>query len=242
MKQDSKTLHVAIIMDRNGEWAKKRKLTRMMGHNEGMKAIKRVVKAAGDLGIDVLTLYAFSTENWLRPKDEVSFLMKLMEDYIKAESKELLGNGIKVVISGRLDRIPATTANAVRDIVARSAGNTGRVLNIALDYGGRDEIVNAAKQIARRAANGEINVDDIDIEIFGQHLYHPELPEIDLLIRTGEEQRISNFMLWEIAYAELYFTPVLWPDFSKEDLQAALDDFNKRNRRFGMTQDQIDRK
>lgn len=229
-------------MDRNGEWARRRGLSRVMGHREGVKAIKRVVRAAGKLGIDVLSLFAFSTENWLRPKDEVSFLMKMMEDYIAAESRELLENGIRVVVSGRLDRIPASTARAAQGIIDRSAANDKMILNIALDYGGQDELTRAATEMARAAASGELDPESVTPEVFRRYLYHPELPDIDLLIRTGQEQRISNFMLWQLAYAELYFTPVLWPDFGKNELAAALEDFKNRSRRFGMTQEQIDNK
>jgi undecaprenyl diphosphate synthase len=230
-----------MIMDRNGEWAKKRGLSRVMGHREGIKAIKRVVRAAGELNIKVLSLFAFSTENWLRPKDEVSFLMKLMEEYIAAESEELLTSGVRVVVSGRLDRIPASTAKAAEGIIERSATNDKMTLNIALDYGGQDEIVQAAAKIAKAVATGDLDINNLDTAMFRNFLWHPELPDIDLLIRTGQEQRISNFMLWQLAYAELYFTPVLWPDFGKDELAMALEDFKGRKRRFGMTQEQIDK-
>lgn len=231
--------HVAIIMDRNGEWARKRSLSRINGHREGVKAVQRIVESAARMNIEVLSLFAFSTENWLRPEDEVSFLMGLLEEYIKKEARRLIKNNIKLVTSGRLDRIPSGVAAAVRDVVAESAANTGMVLNVALDYGGQDELVNAAKEIAIKVATGEISPDAVDKDLFRQHFYHPELPDVDLLIRTGGVERISNFMLWQLAYAELYFPPVFWPDYSEDDLKEAIEAFGKRERRFGMTGEQV---
>jgi undecaprenyl diphosphate synthase len=226
-------------MDRNGEWARKRSLSRINGHREGVKAVQRIVESAARMNIEVLSLFAFSTENWLRPEDEVSFLMGLLEEYIKKEARRLIKNNIKLVTSGRLDRIPSGVAAAVRDVVAESAANTGMVLNVALDYGGQDELVNAAKEIAIKVATGEISPDAVDKDLFRQHFYHPELPDVDLLIRTGGVERISNFMLWQLAYAELYFPPVFWPDYSEDDLKEAIEAFGKRERRFGMTGEQV---
>jgi undecaprenyl diphosphate synthase len=181
--------------------------------------------------VKVLSLFAFSTENWLRPQDEVSFLMKLLEEFITREARELIEKNVKIITSGRLDRVPLSAKRAMETLVAESAHNTGLILNIALDYGGRDEIVQAAKLLA---ASG----DEFTEEAFAKYLYHPELPDVDLLIRTGGELRISNFMLWQMAYAELYFTDTLWPDFAHADLEAALESFKGRKRRFGMTDEQ----
>lgn len=225
--------HIAIIMDRNGEWARRRFLPRIMGHQEGVKSIRRIVTAASDSGVRVLSLFAFSTENWLRPKDEVSFLMKLLEDYITKEARDLIKNGIKLVVSGHLNRIPLSARNALETVIAESADNKGMVLNIALDYGGRDEIVQAAKAFAADVVAGKADAESLTEEMFSKYTYHPELPDVDLLIRTGGELRISNFMLWQLAYAELYFTDVLWPDFGEADLKAAMENFAGRQRRFG---------
>jgi undecaprenyl diphosphate synthase len=228
-------MHVAIIMDRNGEWARRRGLSRIMGHQEGVKSVRRIVTAASDLDVKVLSLFAFSTENWSRPKDEVNFLMKLLEEYITKEARDLVKNGIKLTVSGRTDRIPSSAKRALETVIAESANNQGMVLNIALDYGGRDEIVQAAKRFAKDIATSNLSADVLDEKIFSRYLYHPEFPDVDLLIRTGGELRISNFMLWQMAYAELYFTDVLWPDFTETDLKLALEDFAKRTRRFGKT-------
>jgi undecaprenyl diphosphate synthase len=220
-------------MDRNGEWASRRMLSRMMGHREGAVAIKRVVKAAIELNIDVLTLFAFSTENWLRPETEVSFLMNLLEEYVEKEGKELSDNGVRVLHSGKSERLPPSTKAAVDSIVEKTKENDRLILNIALDYGGKDEIAYAARCLALLAKQGEIDPCAIDENLFAKYLYHPEIPDIDLMIRTGEEQRISNFMLWRVAYAELFFSKTYWPDFTKEDLEEGLNDFSKRKRRFG---------
>jgi undecaprenyl diphosphate synthase len=220
-------------MDRNGEWASRRMLSRVMGHREGAVAIKRVVKAAIELNIDILTLFAFSTENWLRPETEVSFLMNLLEEYVEKEGRELFDNGVKVLHSGKSDRLPPSTRAAVDSIVKKTENNSRLILNIALDYGGKDEIVYAARQLALSAKLGEIDPLVIDESLFAKYLYHPEIPDIDLLIRTGEERRVSNFMLWRIAYAEMFFSKTFWPDFTKEDLEEGLNEFSRRERRFG---------
>jgi undecaprenyl diphosphate synthase len=208
-------------------------LSRMMGHREGAVAIKRVVKAAIELNIDILTLFAFSTENWLRPETEVSFLMNLLEEYVEKEGKELLDNGVKVLHSGKSERLPPSTKAAVSSIVEKTKDNSQLTLNIALDYGGKDEIACAARRLALLAKQGRIDPLAIDENLFARYLYHPEIPDIDLLIRTGEERRVSNFMLWRIAYAELFFSKTYWPDFAKEDLEEGLNEFSKRKRRFG---------
>ena len=231
--------HVGIIMDRNGEWAKKRLLTRVKGHQAGVATVQKIVKAAAQMNIEVLSLFAFSTENWLRPEDEVSFLMGLLDRYIRTEMQELLENGIKLVISGRLDRIPPATAKIIQEVINKSTANKGMILNIALDYGGRDEITRACRTIAKKVAHGEIRPEEITEDTITTCLFHPELGDIDLLIRTGSVERISNFMLWQLAYTELYFSPVLWPDYSAEDLKEAVNEFSKRERRYGMTDEQI---
>jgi undecaprenyl diphosphate synthase len=227
-------------MDRNGEWAKRRTLTRLKGHYEGVKAIRRTIEASVELGVDVLSLFAFSTENWLRPADEVSFLMRLVEEFIASEGKQIIENGVKVIISGKPDRIPHNAQTAINALVQATKHNDRLIVNVALDYGGRDEIASACQKIAERVQKGEIAPIDIDEQLFSEHLFQPTLPDIDLLIRTGNVQRISNFMLWQLAYTEFYFTDALWPDFSKADLQKALDDFHSRQRRFGKTSEQLD--
>ena len=231
--------HVAIIMDRNGEWARQRGLARTAGHREGVRAIQRTVNAAEDAGIKYLSLFAFSTENWLRPAEEVSFLMRLLEEYLKKETKELIRRGVKLVISGKVDRLPQTVQKLLVKAMQNSSVNSGTVLNIALDYGGRAEITEAAKRVAGDIKQGRVALGDVSEELFRDYLNCPEIPDVDLLIRTGGELRISNFMLWRLAYAELYFTPALWPDFGAEDLHEALEEFARRKRRFGMTDDQI---
>jgi undecaprenyl diphosphate synthase len=227
-------------MDRNGEWAKRRTLTRIKGHYEGVKAIRRTIQAAAELGVDVLSLFAFSTENWLRPADEVSFLMDLVEEFISSEGKQIVENGIRVLISGKLNRIPQSAKAAIEQITEASKHGSELTVNVALDYGGRDEITSACRKIARKIQKNELSPDDIDEVLFREYLFQPQLPDIDLLIRTGSVQRISNFMLWQLAYSELYFTDTLWPDFSKEDLQKALTDFHTRQRRFGKTAEQLE--
>ncbi|MDR0453209.1 MAG: isoprenyl transferase [Deferribacteraceae bacterium] len=232
--------HVALIMDRNGEWAKKRGIDRTMGHREGVRVIQRILNAAEDAGVKFLSLFAFSTENWLRPKNEVSFLMRLLEEYLKKEAQELIKRDVKLIISGETNRIPESARRMLADLVGKSSANAGIVLNIALDFGGRAEITAAALRIAEDVKRGIVTPEDITEKLFEKYLYCPELPDVDLLIRTGGELRISNFMLWRLAYAEFYFTPVLWPDFSAEDFKKALEEFARRKRRFGMTDEQIE--
>jgi undecaprenyl diphosphate synthase len=227
-------------MDRNGEWAKRRTLTRIKGHYEGVKAIRRTIQAAAELNVDVLSLFAFSTENWLRPQEEVSFLMGLVEEFVTSEGKQIVENGIKVLISGKPDRIPPSAARAIEHIIEASKLGDKLIVNVALDYGGRDEIVSACKKIAQKVQKNELSPVNIDETLFRQHLFQPELPDMDLLIRTGGVQRISNFMLWQIAYTELYFTDTLWPDFTKDDLLKALEDYRTRERRFGKISEQLE--
>ena len=219
--------HVAVIMDGNGRWAAARGLPRVAGHKAGVDSVRAIVRAAGELGIEALTLYSFSTENWLRPKEEVGELMKLLSWALNKETLELDKNNVRLSAIGRLDALPAAVRKELDAAIERLADNTGLNLVLALNYGGRQEILDAAN---KALASG---VKTLDEEAIKEHLYTAALPELDLMIRTSGEMRISNFLLWQAAYAELFVTPVLWPDFRKEHLEAALEDFQKRDRRFG---------
>lgn len=217
--------HVAIIMDGNGRWAKKRHLPHAMGHKKGVDAVRRVVKAARGMGLEALTLYAFSTENWRRPEDEVSALMGLLKSFILSDLDEFAANNVRLRIIGNYKALPADVVNLIEDALARTAGNTGTTLVVALNYGSQDEIARAA---AKAAAKGPITPEAIEAE-----LDTAGLPPLDLLIRTSGEVRLSNFLLWQAAYAEMWFTDVLWPDFTPDHLQHALDEFALRERRYG---------
>lgn len=225
--------HVAVIMDGNGRWARKRFLPRIMGHREGRKAVRRVVEAAAELGVAHLTLFTFSMENWSRPGPEVKALMQFLEDVLESEFKELDRNGIRLQSMGRLELLPVGTRRHLFAAQERLAGNEGMFLNLALSYSGRAEIVDAARAFAESVARGEAKPEDLDEARFSEQLYLPELPPVDLLIRTSGEQRISNFCLWQLAYAEIHITPTLWPDFDAEHLYRAILDFKGRERRFG---------
>jgi undecaprenyl diphosphate synthase len=225
--------HVAIIMDGNGRWAKKRSLPRLAGHKAGVKSVKRAVEAASDLGIRYLTVYAFSLENWRRPANEVRGLMKLLVETVKGELDELNEKGIRLNALGRWRELPPEIVRTIEDSLDITAGNDKGVLNLAVNYGGRAEIVDAAKRLATEAAAGALKPDDIDEDFFAARLYAPDLPDPDLFIRTSGEMRISNFLLWELAYTELWVTPVLWPDFEKADFYEAVYEFQQRHRRFG---------
>jgi undecaprenyl diphosphate synthase len=231
--------HVAIIMDGNGRWAERRGLSRIEGHREGLEAVRDVVRAAGDLGIEVLTLYAFSLENWNRPQAEVTELMRLLEHYLEAELPEVLQNDIQVRAIGRLDRLPPGVRKRVDTALEKTRGGRAMKLVFALSYGGRAEIVDAARKLVRDAELGKVDPEAIDEKTFAAYLYDPELPDPDLLIRTGAESRISNFLLWQIAYSELYITDVMWPEFRADHLRAALRDYQARERRFGLTSAQV---
>jgi len=231
--------HVAIIMDGNGRWAEARGLGRNAGHREGIEAVRKVLRAANDLGIRYLTLYAFSSENWDRPQDEVRELMRLLEYYLVENIDEVMENGIRVRAMGRLDRLPPGVRTKVEDAVARTANNDAMTLVFALSYGGRTEIVDAARRLAKDAAAGELDPDGIDEKIFASYLYEPEVPDPDLLIRTGAEYRVSNFLLWQIAYTELYTSALMWPDFRREHLVEAVRHYQSRERRFGKTSAQL---
>jgi undecaprenyl diphosphate synthase len=231
--------HVAIIMDGNGRWAERRGLSRIEGHREGLEAVREVVRAAGDLGVEVLTLYAFSLENWNRPQSEVAELMRLLEHYLAVELPEVIEKEIEVRAIGRLERLPPAVRQRVGDAIEKSRGGRAMKLVFALSYGGRAEIVDAARKLVRDAELGKVDPETIDEKTFAAYLYDPELPDPDLLIRTGAESRVSNFLLWQIAYAELFTTDVMWPDFRAEHLRAALRDYTLRERRFGLTSAQV---
>jgi len=241
MAEDTETAprHVAIIMDGNGRWAERRGMSRIEGHREGLEAVRDVVRAAGDLGIEVLTLYAFSLENWNRPQVEVAELMRLLEHYLEIELPEVIRNEIEVRAIGRLDRLPPSVRRRVDEAVSKSRGGRAMKLVFALSYGGRAEIVDAARKLLRDAERGLVDPEAIDEKTFAAYLYDPELPDPDLLIRTGAESRVSNFLLWQIAYTELFTTDVMWPDFRAEHLRLALRDYRARERRFGLTSAQV---
>lgn len=225
--------HIAIIMDGNGRWAKKRSLPRVAGHHEGMKTVRKVTRLANDLGVDVLTLYAFSTENWKRPKMEVDFLMRLPEEFLSTFLPELVAENVKVEMMGDHTNLPAHTLRAITKAKEATKDNTGLVLNFALNYGSRSEIVDSVKELAAQVAAGTLDPADITEEHISSGLMTSSLPEPDLLIRTSGEVRLSNFMLWQLAYTEFWFTDTLWPDFNEDSLIEAIENYQKRNRRFG---------
>ncbi|MCP4546037.1 MAG: isoprenyl transferase [bacterium] len=225
--------HIAIIMDGNGRWAKKRLQPRIMGHRAGRKAVKRTVEAAAELGVDCLTLYTFSTENWKRPTDEVDALLAFLAEVLESEFLRLAENNIRLVSMGRLHNLPDVVLKTLERTQAQLADNTGMVLNLALSYSGHCEIVDAARAFAEKVKTGEAAISDLDAASFEQYLYRPELPPVDLLIRTSGEQRLSNFCLWQLAYSEIHNSAKLWPDFKAEDLYKAILDYQGRERRFG---------
>lgn len=228
-----KCRHVAIIMDGNGRWAKQRHLPRFMGHQSGAKAVKRIVIAAQKHQIEVLTLYAFSTENWKRPETETNFLMDLLSKTIENEFTELMNEGVRLSFIGDWQSLPEKLACKIKNISEKSLKNIKLHLIIALNYGGRQEIVEAARKLSAQAVTGQINPDEITEDIFAKQLALSDVPTVDLLIRTSGEIRLSNFLLWQLAYSEFYFTDTLWPDFNASDLAAALSEFSSRQRRFG---------
>jgi undecaprenyl diphosphate synthase len=231
--------HIAIIMDGNGRWAKSKGLPRVAGHRKGIETVREIVEACVNLGVKFLTLYTFSTENWKRPKDEVSTLMRLIVKSLRDETDELHANGIRLTTIGDIDKLPHLVQNELNDAFAKTGKNSKMVLNLALSYSGRWEIVNAVKKIAQRVAENKIKADDIDIEMISENLTTKNIPDPDLLIRSGGEFRVSNFLLWQIAYSEIFVTNTLWPDFTSSDLIEAIKDFQKRERRFGMVSEQI---
>ncbi|MEO3404525.1 isoprenyl transferase [Mucilaginibacter sp. CAU 1740] len=231
--------HVAIIMDGNGRWAKGKGKLRIFGHHNGVTSVRDVVEGADKLGVKYITLYTFSSENWNRPKLEVMAIMELMVSTIHKEVPGFMKNNIRLNAIGDLDMLPEKCNRELQNAIETTAGNTGVVLTLALSYSSRREIVRAAKNIAIKVQSGELNIDDISEDVFEQNLFTGDMPNPELLIRTSGEYRISNYLLWQIAYAELYFTSKLWPDFRKEDLYEAVLDFQKRERRFGMTSEQV---
>ncbi len=236
---DSIPNHIAIIMDGNGRWAKQKNKSRDYGHKEGEKSVKKIVKACAKLGVKNLTLFAFSTENWNRPKLEINFLMKLLLTSLNQELKTLTKNNIRFKTIGNLEKLPKKLASYLINVTKKTQNNNRMTLTLALSYGAREEIVYAMQAIGDKVKNNLISLKNIDESVINQHLYTHYLPDVDLLIRTSGEKRISNFLLWQIAYAELYFTEKLWPDFSKEDLYEAIVNYQQRERRFGKTSKQI---
>jgi undecaprenyl diphosphate synthase len=241
IRADALPRHVAVIMDGNGRWAERRGLDRIEGHRAGIESVRAVVRAAHELGVAQLTLYAFSTENWNRPKGEVDALMALLEHYLESELEELDRNGIRLRAMGRLDRLPGSVRARLEAAIQRTRENREMVVLFALSYGGRTEIVDAARRIAREVEQGKLDPEQIDEKVFAAYLYAPDLPEPDLLIRTGGESRVSNFLLWQIAYTEIHVTDVMWPDFRKSDLVDAILSFQNRERRYGLTSAQVRR-
>lgn len=232
-KENNKLEHLAIIMDGNGRWAARRGLPRSMGHRKGAEVVKEITRAAGELGIKYLTLYAFSTENWNRSEDEVKTLMGLLRDYLQSDLKEVQENNVRIRFIGEREMLDADIVRKMAEIEADTLRNTGMTLCIALSYGSRQEIVNAVKKTAALVKEGDISLNDVDVELFSDMLYTKDVPDPDLVIRTSGEQRISNYLLWQIAYAEFFFTDVLWPDFNKKLLEDIIKNFNMRERRYG---------
>jgi undecaprenyl diphosphate synthase len=225
--------HVAIIMDGNGRWAKAHHLPKIAGHRAGAKSVRRAIEAARELGIKVLTLYTFSTENWKRPRNEVDALFRLLGEYLDKEEAELKKNDIRFSVIGDGNALPETVRLKIKRVMGSTSGNAGLTLNLALNYGSRSEILQAAKAIAKDAASGRLDPEKVDEKLFSEYLYTKDLPDPDLLIRTSGECRVSNFLLWQIAYCELYITKKLWPDFKKTDFKKAVTEYQRRERRFG---------
>jgi undecaprenyl diphosphate synthase len=231
--------HVAVIMDGNGRWAKKQGLMRVRGHEKGAKAVRQTVETCAELGVEHLTLYAFSTENWKRPKLEVDTLMRLLVSSLKKELPTLQNNNISLKAVGNLNLLPKKAQRELAEVIDATKDNDRMNLTLALSYGSREELVTVIKNVASQVKEGTLEIDQIDTDVINKHLYTNYMPDVDLLIRTSGEQRISNFLLWQIAYAELYFTEVLWPDFRKEHLVEAIHNYQDRERRFGKTSEQL---
>ncbi|MFB5673628.1 isoprenyl transferase [Paenibacillus terreus] len=233
VSKDNIPQHVAVIMDGNGRWAKRLGMPRVVGHQNGMKAVKRTAIAADELGIKYLTMYAFSTENWTRPKDEVDFLMRLPEEFLAIELDELIEKNVQVRMMGHKEYLPSHTQAAFEEAIRRTEHNTGLILNFAVNYGSRLEITEAMKKLGREIEGGTIKAEDITPELIGKSLLSEGIPDPDLLIRTSGELRLSNFMLWQLAYSELWFTDIYWPEFNKEHLYEAVAEYQRRSRRYG---------
>ena len=227
--------HVAIIMDGNGRWAKKRSINRIRGHHQGAETVREIVRTSREIGLSWLTLYAFSEENWKRPQREIGALMKLLKRFLKGELEEMQENGIRLQSIGRIEKLPEDTRNVLLDVMDQTASNKDMVLTLALSYGGRQEILDATRKIGAEIEKGKISADEISEQLISNSLYSREMPDPELLIRTSGEYRVSNFLLWQIAYAEIYITPTLWPDFSKDEYLEAIQNLQKRERRFGGT-------
>lgn len=233
--------HIAVIMDGNGRWAQMKGKPRVFGHKNGVASVKEVIEGCREIGVNYLTLYAFSTENWNRPKLEVRTLMALLVSSLKKELNTLVKNNIKLNTIGNIENLPEKAQEELAEVVEKTKNNTSLTLTLALSYGSREEIVNVIRNISKKVVNNQISVEEINENIINNHLYTFSLPDVDLLIRTSGEKRISNFLLWQIAYAELYFTDTLWPDFRKENLFNAIVDYQQRERRFGKTSQQIEK-
>lgn len=230
--------HVAIIMDGNGRWARKRSMNRVRGHQQGAEAVREIVKASREIGIKWLTLYAFSEENWKRPKKEIQALMKLLKRFLKNELKEMQENGIRLQGIGRIEKLPEDTRKILLDVMEQTAPNKEMVLTLALSYGGRQELLDAFRKIGSRIQKDEMSAEEISEQLISDSMYSAEMPDPELLIRTSGEYRISNFLLWQIAYTEIYITPTLWPDFGRNEYLEAIRDFQERERRFGGTNEE----
>ena len=233
ISKDELPQHIAIIMDGNGRWAKKRGLTRSVGHRAGMEKIREITQLCSDFGVKILTIYAFSCQNWKRPRREVNFLMSGFKRYLDKEKDDLNKKGTRFRVIGRRRRLSSSLQNKIEEVMSLTKDNKDFFLNLAIDYGGQEEIIDAAKALIKEVVRGNLAVEEIDIDLFKQYLYLKDLPSPDLLIRTGGEYRVSNFLLWHIAYTELWMTPVFWPDFGKKEFLMALKDYAKRERRFG---------
>ncbi|AYF54801.1 isoprenyl transferase [Clostridium novyi] len=233
LNKDNIPKHIAIIMDGNGRWAKQKKLPRTLGHKAGVETIREIVKECSNLGVKILTLYAFSTENWKRPKEEVGALMKLLVEYLKKELKELHEENVIIRTIGDISKLPKICQEELTNAYNTTKNNTGLILNLALNYGGRDEIINAMKEIGEKIKEGTLSPEDINEEVISQFLYTKNLSDPDIIIRTAGEQRLSNFLLWQCAYSEFWYTDIKWPDFKKYDLCKAIYDYQNRDRRFG---------
>ena len=227
--------HVAIIMDGNGRWAKKRSINRVRGHQQGAETVRKIVRTSREMGLQWLTLYAFSEENWKRPQREIGALMKLLKRFLKGELEEMQENGIRLQSIGRIEKLPEDTRKVLFDVMDQTASNKDMVLTLALSYGGRQEILDATRKIGAEIEKGNISADEISEQLISNSLYSEEMPDPELLIRTSGEYRVSNFLLWQIAYTEIYITPTLWPDFSKDEYLEAIQNFQERERRFGGT-------
>ncbi len=225
--------HIAIIMDGNGRWAQNKGLPRVAGHRQGMDNVKRIVKIANSYNVKILTLYAFSTENWKRPSNEIEYLMKLPIDFLQHYLPELMEENVKIETIGDLEHLPNKTSAAIMSAIDKTSANTGLILNIAINYGSRYEMIQSVKAICKEVLEGNYSIEEIDEQMFSRHLYTSDISDPDLLIRTSGEIRLSNFLLWQSAYSELWFTDTLWPDFNEEDFEKAINEFQKRKRRYG---------